>query len=656
MSAIAADDHAVDSVAFVIDGSVIGRTSATPYQLQASLFNPGDHTLMARATDDQGASTDSNVITITILPPNGTSYTFQGSPGSAWTNAANWSPQGVPGAGDLAELKTGQTVSVAGVTITVGSLTIAGGSGVIGNGVITVKNSFDFSNGSITDARVTIPSGGQFIMSGAGNKAFAGVTISNSGITKCIGAGAITGDAGTVFNNSGIFTVESPSSGTATLARFGQFTNAGFVQIKGKLAANTYTQSGGQLDLDAYLEDGTPGPLSLAVLEANPVQLDGGTLTGAGVIIGNLINNGGTIVPGHSAGSINVQGNYTQGTHAILALEIGGTQPGEFDQLAVSGKATLNGSLSIRTINNFNPDPAVSFKPLQFSTVSGDFATTSSNAAAVVTSSGVQVKVTGPNPPPPQAQNIATRLSVQSGENVLIAGFIITGPTGTTKKVAVRGMGPSLANVGITNPLLDPFIELHQSNGTVLTNNNWKEASNANDIPTVLKPGDDRESVLLVMLPPGGHSAIVKGANGETGVGLAEVYDLDPPSATNLANISTRGLVQTGENVLIGGFIIGGSDPAKVLVRAIGPSLAKFAVNAPLLDPMLEVHDTNGAAISNDDWRNTQEAEIEATTIPPSDAHESALLATLTPGQYTAIVRGKNNATGVALVEVYMLR
>ena len=288
--------------------------------------------------------------------------------------------------------------------------------------------------------------------------------------------------------------------------------------------------------------------------------------------------------------------------------------------------------------------------------MNGDFATTSSNADAVITSNGVEVNVTGPNPPPAQAQNIATRLSVQSGENVLIGGFIITGPAGTTKKVAVRGIGPSLASFGIANPLLDPFIELHQSGGSVLMNDNWKDASNAGEVPVPLRPGDDRESVLVATLPVGGHSAIVRGANGEIGVGLAEVYDLDQPSNTNLGNISTRGLVQTGENVLIGGFIIGGVDPAKVLIRAIGPSLAQFGISAPLQDPLLEVHNAHGATITNDDWRNTQEAEIEATTIPPSDARESAVLATLTPGQYTAIVRGKNDATGVALVEVYVLQ
>jgi hypothetical protein len=197
---------------------------------------------------------------------------------------------------------------------------------------------------------------------------------------------------------------------------------------------------------------------------------------------------------------------------------------------------------------------------------------------------------------------------------------------------------------------------LHKADGSVLINDNWKDAVNADQVPSALTPAFDAESVLVSSLAPGTHTAVVKGAHGETGVGLAEVYDLDQPSATRLANISTRGLVLTDDKVLIGGFIIGGSEPAKVLVRAIGPSLANFGVANPLKDPVLELHDSNGAVIRNDDWRNTQEADISATTIPPGDNRESAVLATLAPGTYTAIVRGKENTTGVALVEVYILQ
>jgi uncharacterized delta-60 repeat protein len=656
MSATASDNGTVASVAFLVDGSVVGRTSSSPYSLALALTAPGNHVLSARATDNQGASTDSNTVTITILPAGGSTFTYQGPAGGAWTNPSNWSPQGVPGPGSVAEINNGRSVSLEDTDITIGSLTLTGNGTIAGGGSLTVTTGFTFSSGNLGALHLTIPVGAQFVMSGDDAKGFTDVTIDNSGLTNCTGAGAITGNSGTVFHNAGVFAIHSNSIDDATTVAFGDFTNAALVQIKGHLSATTYTQSAGQLDLQGYLDNGDPGPPGLAVIEANTLTINGGTITGSGTIIGNLINNGGTILPGHSVGLISVQGNYTQGAGGALSLEIGGTQPGQFDRLVVTGTATLDGNLTVRTINQFTPNPQSNFRPLEFTAASGDFASTSSNADVNVTSNGIEVKVAGANPPLPQARNISTRLGVQTGENVLITGFIITGPAGTSRTVAVRGMGPTLAQFGVPGALSDPALELHKEDGSVLINDNWKDAANANQVPPALAPAFDAESVILSSLPPGTHTAIVKGAHGETGVGLAEVYDLDPPSATRLANISTRGLVQTDDKVLIGGFIIGGSEPAKVLVRGIGPSLGNFGVVNPLKDPVLELHDSNGAVIRNDDWRNTQESDIAATTIPPADNHESAVLATLAPGNYTAIVRGKDNTVGVALVEIYMLQ
>lgn len=135
-----------------------------------------------------------------------------------------------------------------------------------------------------------------------------------------------------------------------------------------------------------------------------------------------------------------------------------------------------------------------------------------------------------------------------------------------------------------------------------------------------------------------------------------EVYDLDANGNAQLANISTRGAVQTGDNVMIGGFIVGGNVPAKVLVRALGPSLQRLGVNGALKDTKLELVDGNGNRITNDDWLNTQQSEIAATGVQPSDSREAAILATLTPGVYTAIVRGKNETTGIGLIEAYNLQ
>ncbi|HZE13311.1 MAG TPA: hypothetical protein VE086_06115, partial [Chthoniobacterales bacterium] len=296
------------------------------------------------------------------------------------------------------------------------------------------------------------------------------------------------------------------------------------------------------------------------------------------------------------------------------------------------------------------------FAPLGFSAATGAFAQISSNSQVTFNTTGavVSVDTSKPNPKGGQPLNIATRLAIQGGDNVLIAGFIVTGPSGSSKKVMIRGIGPSLANFGIAGAMSDPLLELHNPDGSTVINDNWQQGDTS-QIPNGFAPSDARESIIVATLAPGTYSAILKGAHGETGIALAEVYDLDTASAAQLANIATRGFVDTGDNVMIGGFIVGGTEPARILVRATGPSLTALGVQGALPATTLELHDANGAAITNDGWRSTQEAEIKATTIPPSNDSEAAILATLVPGTYTAVVRGKDNTTGIGLVEAYNL-
>lgn len=253
-------------------------------------------------------------------------------------------------------------------------------------------------------------------------------------------------------------------------------------------------------------------------------------------------------------------------------------------------------------------------------------------------------------------QNISTRLNVLTGENVLIGGFIITGDS--SKQVIVRAIGPSLGIAGLSGVLADPILELHEPDGTVVTNDDWKDTQQTEIEATGLQPNDDLESAIVATLAPGLYTAIVSGKASGTGIGLVEVYDLDQSLGPILGNISTRGFVDTGDNVMIGGFIVGPPDTGltDVLVRAIGPSLSAFGVNDPLLDPILELHDGDGALLTtNDNWKDTQQTEIEATGLAPSDDQESAILQSLAAGNYTAIVRGVNDTTGVSLVEVYNL-
>ena len=262
--------------------------------------------------------------------------------------------------------------------------------------------------------------------------------------------------------------------------------------------------------------------------------------------------------------------------------------------------------------------------------------------------------------PSPKLLNISTRMQVLTGDKVLIGGFIVTGSV--PKKVILRAIGPSLSDAmpPVPGALADPVLELHEANGSVITNDNWKDDQEAEIIASTVPPTNDSESAIVATLDPGSYTAIVSGKSEGTGIGLVEAYDLDQPADSQLANISTRGFVDTADNVMIGGLIIGASGlgNATVLVRAIGPSLgnADPPVANALQDPTLELHDAGGAIIaSNDDWKDTQQSEIEATTIPPTDDQESAMVQTLAPGNYTAIVRGKADTTGVGLVEVYHL-
>ena len=259
---------------------------------------------------------------------------------------------------------------------------------------------------------------------------------------------------------------------------------------------------------------------------------------------------------------------------------------------------------------------------------------------------------------PIKALNISTRLRIETGSNVLIGGFIVTGTA--QKTVIVRGVGPSLNGAGITDALADPTLELRDSNGgLILANDDWQENPKQAALITAagLALSDPKESGIAATLQPGSsYTAIVAGKNQTTGVGLAEIYDTNPGADSQLANISTRGLVQTGNNVMIGGFILGGGGSTHIAIRGIGPSLAGLGLTGVLADPTLELHDGNGTlVVANDNWQDdpTSASQLQFHDLAPTNANESGIYATLLPDLYTAILAGKNGGTGIALVEVY---
>jgi hypothetical protein len=252
-------------------------------------------------------------------------------------------------------------------------------------------------------------------------------------------------------------------------------------------------------------------------------------------------------------------------------------------------------------------------------------------------------------------------LRVETGDKLMIGGFIITG--NASKQVVLRGLGPSLSAFNISGVLADPVLELRGANGSlILLNDNWKDTQRGQIEGTIFQPSSDLESVIIATLQPGAYTALLTGKNQTSGVGLVEVYDNNPAADSELANISTRGFVQTGNNVMIGGFTLGGNSNnpnTDVAVRGVGPSLSQFGLSNVLADPTLELHNANGTImIANDNWLDdpVSAAQLTATGLALQNSLESGIFATLPPGAFTAILAGKHGTTGIGLVEIYNLK
>jgi len=259
---------------------------------------------------------------------------------------------------------------------------------------------------------------------------------------------------------------------------------------------------------------------------------------------------------------------------------------------------------------------------------------------------------------PSHLANISTRIKIGVSDNVLIGGFIIRGTQ--SKRLLLRAIGPSLTAYGVPNAIADPVLELHDSTGGVMAfNDDWQNGGQMTEIQTSgLAPSHSAESALVATLSPGNYTAVVGGSGGGQGIGLVEAYEFDT-NTTRLINISTRGRVGLDTEVMIGGLIVQGGAAKRVIIRALGPSLAggPAPIVGALADPFLELHDGNGNSLAtNDDWSNGPQAgEIVGTGLQPTNNLESAIVRTLGPGNYTAVVRGMNNTAGVGLVEVYDL-
>jgi cyclophilin family peptidyl-prolyl cis-trans isomerase len=398
--------------------------------------------------------------------------------------------------------------------------------------------------------------------------------------------------------------------------------------------------------------------INLADNGGAPQNLD--TTNGGFTVFGRVVGNGMNVID------------------SIAAVPVfdksGGNPSNPFDRLPLRNYTASNPV----KVANFVSIPGISqISPLSFSA-------SSDNASVSVTVSGTRLLVTGNSlgtahitvtatdfdgatvsqmfsvnviAAPGRLVNLSTRMQVGTGDNALFVGFIMSGAD--PKRLAIRALGPSS---GLPNPVANPVLELHDANTTIATNDNWGDATNKQEITEAgLNPGSPNESVILTTVPSNtngvGYTAVMRGANDTTGLGVVEVYDLDSGPGATLLNVSTRGQVGVDPNALIAGLTLGGADPKQVLVRAIGPSLTAFGVPGALSDPTLELHDSNGGLLdSNDDWTNSpQKTQIQNSGFAPSNSKESAVLQTLPAGAYTAVVHGTNGGTGVGSVEVYQL-
>jgi uncharacterized delta-60 repeat protein len=379
------------------------------------------------------------------------------------------------------------------------------------------------------------------------------------------------------------------------------------------------------------------------------------------------------IIPGSGAHSFPPPGPGTAygnpgpasgGTETLLS-KFGGTNPNGVWSLyivdfnpgdvgSIAGGWTLS---FVEIIPCPSPTPTATPTPTPTPSATGTPTTPTPTPTATIAPPASPTPTPTPTPAA-QSLNLSTRMRVETGDHAGIGGFIITGTA--PKHVLLRAIGPSLTQSGVPNALADPVMELHGPGGFVtIINNNWRDdpVQETAIIASGIPPTDNLESAIDAALAPGTYTAIVRGNGNTSGVALIEVYDLNPPFDSKLANISTRAFVGTGDNLVIGGFFLGGnSGDDRIVLRGIGPSLTAAGVPDALADPTLELRDGDGALlVSNNDWQDdpAQAAELIAAGLAPSDPLESGIAATLPPGPYTALLAGVNNGTGVGLVEVY---
>lgn len=555
------------------------------------------------------------------------------------------------------------TVLIEGLTITGGYASIGGG--ILDEntaGVVTISNCVVTGNrvGSPTPAPTATP---PFVTVRGGGIATYGIggaslivrdsTISNNISPPSFGSGSglsfSSNNSTATISNSTISNNDIATAATqlmvqvsnSTISSGGIFNNWIFELTHSTVNNGSIANCGGFLRLANNIFNNTDIGCSSCVTTSLGYNLNsgGGSYTPGP---GDLFNTDPLLGPLQDNGGPTLTYNLLKGSPAINAGDPNFTPPPFTDQRGYS--RVYNGRIDIGSLET-QPTPA--FTPTLTPSPSPSSSPSPSASAT-------------PTPSPSQLANISTRLHVGTGDDVGIGGFIISGES--SLQVVIRAIGPSLGQLGVPDPLIDPILEVRDSSGVLLIqNDNWQDNEpQAKYLEKFgLAPTEPAESGLIIALPPGAYTATVLGKNNGTGTGLVEVYNVDesvPANNIELANISTRGLVQTGENVMIGGFILGSGKNSGIIVRGIGPSLSEFGIPNALADPTLELRDNNGALlVANDNWQDdpASAAQLSAHGLAPSNPNESGIYMSLQGGLYTAILAGNNGGTGVGLVEIY---
>ena len=568
-----------------------------------------------------------------------------------------------------------------------------------GDANLTIINSIVTDNFCGNTINFGSGAGGGIYNAGSGRSATVTVTDSIVSNNRSGGNAAFAyGDGGGIYNNFGEITIRNSTiSGNSTGRNGGGIYNVGSLTIANSTISGNSAiglHDGEPAGYGGGIQNHSPMTITNCTLSDNHATNSGGgiygganiknstfsnntaTVRGGGIAVSRGVELGNTILKAGSAGAnLSNNGGSVLSHGYNLSSDNGDeflTGPGDrintdpmLGPLQNNGGPTfthdlLAGSPAIDTGDpNFTPPPLNDQRGPTYARVF--------NGRIDVGSLEVQPNPPIPTPTPPpspsptpaQTLNISTRLRVETGDSALVGGFIVTG--NAPKNVAIRGIGPSLVALGISDALADPTLELRAANGALIAqNDNWQDnPAHAAELASLgLALQHPNESGIVATLQPGAsYTAILAGNNGGTGVGLVEVYDANQAAESRLANISTRGFVQTGNNVMIGGFILGGGgNSAQVAVRGLGPSLSESGLSPVLDDPTLELRDNNGALLmANDDWQEnpTHAAQLSAHGLALPNFRDAGIFAIFPPGAFTVILAGSNGGTGFGLVEIY---